>query len=265
MKRATRSAVAAAALAGALMLTACSGGSGGTADGIEVVNEGKLTTCTHLSYKPFQYEEGGEVVGFDVDLVDLVAKDLGVEQEIENTPFETITTGAAFNNEQCDVAAAGMTITDERAKVIDFADPYFKANQSVLAKGDSGIKSEADLAGKKLAAQTGTTGLQYAEEKIKDAEVITYEDLPLSLQAIQNGDVDAVINDNGVLYDFAKENTDYTVGFDIETGESYGIAVKKGNTELKERINEVLKTAKEDGRYAEIYKKWFNTEPPEGF
>lgn len=261
---------AALALSGAALLTLSACGGGGDAEpaataegGIPLVAEGKLTVCTHLSYQPFQFEDGDDIVGFDVDLVDLVAEDLGVEQEIANTPFETITTGAAFNNNECDIAAAGMTITPERAAVIEFSEGYFDANQAVLAKADAGITDEAGLSGKKVAAQTGTTGLAYAEENFGDAEVITYEDLPLSMQALQTGEVDAVVNDNGVLYDFAGDNPEFAVGFDIETGEEYGIAAKQGNTAMIDKVNEVVQAAKDDGRYAEIYEKWFGTQPPQ--
>jgi len=256
------------ALPAALLIALSACGGGGESEpaatgegGVPLLEEGKLKVCTHLSYQPFQFERDGDVVGFDVDLVDLVAEELGVEQEIVNTPFETITTGAAFNTGECDLAAAGMTITPEREEVIEFSEGYFDANQAVLSKADSGISDEAGLAGKKVAAQTGTTGLQYAEENLGDAEVITYEDLPLSLQALQNGEVEAVINDNGVLYDFAKENTDYAVGFDIQTGEQYGIAAKKGNTALIEKVDEVIGAAREDGTYDGIYEEWFGTAP----
>ena len=251
----------------ALTLTACGGGGSESEPaatgegGIPLLEEGKLKVCTDLSYQPFQFERDGDVVGFDVDLVDLVAEELGVEQEIVNTPFETITTGAAFNTGECDLAAAGMTITEERAEVIEFSEGYFDANQAVVAKADANIADEAGLAGVPIAAQTGTTGLQYAEENLSDAEIITYEDLPLSLQALQNGDVEAVINDNGVLYDFAKENPDYAVQFDIETGEEYGIAAKKDNTALIDKVNEVVSAAKEDGTYDSIYEEWFGAAP----
>jgi polar amino acid transport system substrate-binding protein len=97
--------------------------------GEKVITEGKLTVCTHLPYEPFQFKRGGEVVGFDVDLMDLVAEELGVEQTIVNTPFETIETGQAMSTGKCDIAAAGMTITEERARVMDFADPYFQATR----------------------------------------------------------------------------------------------------------------------------------------
>ena len=102
-----------------LVLAGCGGGDeGGTTEsGVELVSAGTLTTCTHLPYEPFQFQEGDEVVGFDVDVVDAVAEDLGVEQEVINVPFETIQSGEALNSRQCDLAAAGMTIKIGRAHV----------------------------------------------------------------------------------------------------------------------------------------------------
>ena len=124
----------------ALVLAGCGedSGDGGAAGGPELVSEGKLINCTGLPYKPFEYEENGDVIGFDVDLVDLVAKKLGVEQEIVDTPFDGIQSGADFNSGKCDISAAGMTINDERKQNIDFSDPYFDATQALVAKKGSG-------------------------------------------------------------------------------------------------------------------------------
>lgn len=154
-----------------------------------------------------------------------------------------------------------MTITPEREEAIDFSDPYFPANQAILTKDDSTAKDEGDLKGFKIAAQAGTTGLDYATENFKDAEVITYEDLPLSLEALKNGQADAVVNDNGVLYDYAANNDGFSVGFDIDTGEHYGIGMKKGNTEMKDAVDETLKEIKDNGEYDKIYEKWFGDAP----
>jgi polar amino acid transport system substrate-binding protein len=231
--------------------------------GVQLVQSGKLVTCTHLSYKPFQFSEGDKTVGFDVDLVDLVAKDLGVTQQIFDTPFETITSGTSFNANQCDLAAAGMTITDERKQAIDFSDPYFNAEQALLVKKGSNLKSLADLKGKKLGVQQDTTGEKYANDNAaaNGYTVVQFEDLPLSETAVRTGAVDAVINDNGVLYDYAKEFPDTEVTTEFPTNEKYGIGVKKGNTALLAKINEVLKKAKESGEYDKIYEKWFGKKP----
>ncbi|MGZ1492160.1 transporter substrate-binding domain-containing protein [Brevibacterium sediminis] len=264
MKR--RSSLAILAAGAMLALSACGGGGdsepAATAEGgVPLVKEGKLTTCTHLSYQPFQFEKDGEVVGFDVDIVDAVAKKLGVEQEIINTSFETITSGAEFNQNKCDVAAAATTIQPKREEAADFSEPYFDANQAILTKADKTAKDEKALKGFKIAAQAGTTGLDYATEHFKDSEVITYEDLPLSLEALKTGQVDAVINDNGVLYNYNTENKGFAIGFDIKTDEHYGISMKKGNTEMKKAVDDTLAEIKDNGEYDKIYKKWFGEAP----
>jgi polar amino acid transport system substrate-binding protein len=255
----------AAAAAAALALSGCATDTETTTteSGANLVEAGTLTVCTHLPYEPFQHTEGGEVVGFDVDLMDLVAEELGVEQKIFDTPFEGIQSGQALNTGKCDVAAAGMTITEERARVIDFSDPYFNATQALLVKKDSGIDSLEALSGKSLAIQEGTTGALYAQENAPDdVELRSFEDLALLQTAVKTGQVDAGINDNGVLYDYVKDNPELDVSTEFDTGEEYGFAVKKdGNDVLLETVNEVLATAQEDGTYDEIYEKWFGDAP----
>jgi polar amino acid transport system substrate-binding protein len=254
------------ALALALAAAGCgkeepAGEGGDKAADVQLVNEGQLTTCTGLPYKPFQYEEGGEVIGFDVDLVDLVAEDLGVKQVIVDTPFDGIQSGADLNAGKCDLAAAGMTITDVREKNLDFSDPYFEATQALVAKKGSGITDLPDLKGKILAVQNGTTGQEYAQKNAKDAELKVFEDLGLLLTAVETGQADAGINDNGVLYDWVKEKTDYEVVKEFATGEEYGIGVKTGNKALLDLINKNIEEAKSSGKYDEIYEKWFGKKP----
>ncbi len=231
--------------------------------GEKLISKDKLTVCTHLPYKPFQFNEGGDVVGFDVDMMDLVAKELGVEQEIIDTPFEGIQSGESLNAGKCDIAAAGMTITEERAKVIDFSDPYFDATQALLVKADSGITSLDDLAGKSIAVQEGTTGEEYVNDNApEDAEIRSFEDLALLTAAVKTGQVDAGVNDNGVLFDYVNQNPDTEVATEFDTGEQYGFAVKlDGNDALLETTNKVIADAKSDGTYDEIFKKWFGDVP----
>ncbi len=251
--------------AAALTLSACGGGGDGgndTATGgdseIKLITDGKLTTCTHLPYKPFQFSEGGETVGFDVDIVDEIAKDLGVEQDIIDTPFEGINTGEDLNTLKCDIAAAGMTITDKREEVLDFSKPYFDATQALLVKADAEYKSLEELSGKKLGVQLSTTGEIYAQDNAPDdVELVQFEDLALLQTAVKTGQVDAGINDNGVLLDFAKDNDDVKVTAEFDTGEQYGLAVKTGNKALLDQANKTLDRIKDDGTYDEIYAKWF--------
>lgn len=233
----------------------------GGAPAVQLVKAGKLTNCTGLPYKPFEFEEGGKVVGFDIGLMDLVAKKLGVTQDIIDTPFDGIQSGADFNSGKCDLSSAGMTITDARKQNIDFSDPYFDATQALLVKKGSGLNDLSKLNGKKLGVQNGTTGQEYATKNAAGAQQVVFEDLGLLLTAVETGQVDAGINDNGVLYDWVKEKTDFEVVKEFDTGEQYGIGMKKGNAELLKVVNEVLKDAKASGEYDTIYEKWFGKKP----
>lgn len=261
---------AAIVAASALALSACANNSATPAaqstanGGATLVAPGKLTVCTHLAYKPFQFTEGGKIVGFDVDLMDLVAKKLGVTQEIVDIEFGQITSGAVFTAKKCDAGAAAITITDERSKASTFSDPYFNSKQALLVKADSGITALKDMKGKMLGVQTDTTGQKYAEEKATEFGYSTkvFDDMPTGSNAVLAGTVDGSMNDNGVLLDFAKDNPTTKVVEEIDTGEHYGFNVGNDNKALATTINEVLATAKSDGTYNEIYKKWFGVDAP---
>ncbi|MFF5517165.1 transporter substrate-binding domain-containing protein [Streptomyces coeruleorubidus] len=251
------------ATAGLLLVAGCTstddGGSGTktAAGGVEVVKAGKLTTCTHLPYPPFQSEIDGKVQGFDVSLVDLVAKDLGVKQDILDTPFENFKTGAFLNSGECDLAAAGMTITEERKKNVDFSDPYFNATQAVLVDKKSGISSFAGLKGRKLGAQAQTTGEDYA--KSKGLDPVSFESSDAVLNGLRTGQVQAVVIDYPVVQGWLKDkaNADaFEVVDNLDTGEQYGFTVKKGNTKLRAAINKALGDAKADGTYKKLYEQW---------
>ena len=262
-----RNAMTALALSitGSLALAACGGDEEEAAapaeGGVELVQPGTLVTCTHLPYEPFQFQESGEIVGFDVDVVDEIAADLGVEQEIVDTPFETIQSGEDLNAGKCDLAAAGMTINEVREENLDFSDPYFDATQALITPVGAGYDSLEDLAGLRLGIQSGTTGAEYAQENATEAELVTYEDLGLLLSAVQTGQVDAGINDNTVLYDFAGDNEDVEVTAEFDTGEQYGIGVRTGNEALLDQVNATLQRIQEDGTYDELYEEWFGTAP----
>jgi len=263
--RRTRVLAATTATAGLLLVAACTssddGGSGSktAAGGVELVKGGQLTTCTHLPYPPFQSEIDGKVQGFDVSLIDLVAKDLGVKQEILDTPFENFKTGAFLNSGECDLAAAGMTITDERKKNVDFSDPYFDATQALLVAKGSGISSLADAKAKKvkLGAQAQTTGEDYV--KAQGFDPVSFESSDAVLNGLRSGQVKAVVIDYPVVQGWLKDkaNADaFQVADNINTGEQYGFTVKKGNTKLRAAINKALSDAKADGTYQKLYEKW---------
>ncbi|MFE7272761.1 transporter substrate-binding domain-containing protein [Streptomyces sp. NPDC057623] len=261
--RRTRVLAATTATAGLVLVAGCSSdgnGGGGTktaAGGVEVVKAGRLTTCTHLPYPPFQSEIDGKVQGFDVSLIDLVADDLGVKQAIVDQPFENFKTGGSLNADQCDLAAAGMTITEERKKNVDFSDPYFEATQAVLVDKKSGISSFADLKGKKVGAQAQTTGEDYA--KSKGLDPVSFESSDAVINGLRTGQVQAVVIDYPVVQGWLKDkaNADaFEVAEQINTGEQYGFTVKKGNTKLREAINKAIADAKADGTYKKLYEKW---------
>jgi polar amino acid transport system substrate-binding protein len=255
----------------ALTVSACgkSSGSGGDAaklDGIKLVKSGKLTTCTHLSYKPFEYKDGTKVVGFDVDLLDLLAKDLGVEQEVISIEWAQITSGAAFQARKCDMGMGAMTITKTRQGALDITQPYMDASQVLLVKKGAPYKSLEDLKGKKVGVQADTTGKDFATAAAtKDGfEVVVFNDLALQTNSVKSGRVDAAINDNGALYNFVTANPDTEVATEFDTGEKYGFAAKKGDPsgdKLVSKFNDLLAKAKSDGTYNTIYKKWFGIEP----
>ncbi|MFI6439821.1 transporter substrate-binding domain-containing protein [Streptomyces sp. NPDC050759] len=263
--RRTRVLAATTATAGLLLVAACTssddGGSGSktAAGGVELVKGGQLTTCTHLPYPPFQSEIDGKVQGFDVSLIDLVAKDLGVKQEILDTPFENFKTGAFLNSGSCDLAAAGMTITEERKKNVDFSDPYFNATQALLVAKGSGISSLAAAKAKKvqLGAQAQTTGEDYV--KSQGFDPVSFESSDAVLNGLRSGQVKAVVIDYPVVQGWLKNkaNADaFQVADNINTGEQYGFTVKKGNTKLLAAVNKALADAKADGTYKKLYEKW---------
>jgi len=227
-----------------------------------LVNPGYLTVGSDIAYPPFEYtdEKTGKYVGFDIDLMTEIAKRMGLKVKFVNTAWDGIIPGLLAKKYDCICSA--MTITEERAKQVDFSDPYFEAKQVIITRTDSDIKGVKDLAGKVVAVQQGTTGdfaaMRLVEKGIK-FKIVRFEGTPEALMAIQKGDADAAIIDNFVAYLAMKENPEiYKVVEDKEFApEYYGIAVNKDNPGLLKKINEVLKEIKQDGTYDKIYKKWF--------
>lgn len=220
----------------------------------------ELMVGSDAAYAPFESETSDKsVVGFDIDIVKAVADKAGLKIKIVNTPWEGL-----FNQLQSgdrDILISAITINDERKKVMDFSDPYFEAVQLIAVPMESKVKSLADLKSLKIGVQTGTSGDEIATKLVgkSNPNVKRFEGIPLALQELTGGGVDAVIADNGVVNNFLANNakTFKTISDDGFSKEHYGIALKKGNSELMGKINGALAKIKADGTYDRIYKKYF--------
>jgi polar amino acid transport system substrate-binding protein len=229
----------------------------------KLVTDGSLTVCTDMPYAPFESMKGGEPVGFDIDLVREVASELGLTLDVVDTDFDAIQSGDALNSDSCDVAISAMTITGERARVLDFSSPYFNASQALVVNKGSGLDSLDALAGLRVGVQGGTTGELYLTDNAPaSAKVMPLEDAAAMGDALETGVVDAAVYDNTVVGDVVASNPDLEVSAEFDTGEQYGMAVKKdGNVDLLRTINDVLATLKRDGGYDKVYTTWFGTAP----
>ncbi|MCC3265565.1 basic amino acid ABC transporter substrate-binding protein [Arthrobacter gengyunqii] len=257
----TRTALAAILAVGALTTTACSGGSGSaeTESGIPIVNDGALTVCSNVPFEPFEYVgEDGEYTGFDMDLSREIAAGMGLELEVQNASFDGLQSGTVLAANQCDLIAAAMTITPEREANLAFSDPYYDSLQSLLVPADSPAKSLEDMSGKRIGIQQGTTGETYARDNApSDTEVIAYQTDADLFQALQAGNIDGVFQDLPVNLKHA-DDKNFSLAGTYSTGESYGLAAKKdGSEKLITEINAQLAEMHSNGKYQEIYDKYF--------
>lgn len=227
-----------------------------------------LVVGTDAAYAPFESQnEKGEIVGFDIEVVQAVAQKAGIEVKFVNTPWEGIFN--TLNQGDRDFLVSAITITDERKQTMDFSAPYFDAQQLIAVKKDSKIASFADLKTLKVGVQNGTTGDEVVTKlQGKDsANIKRFESTPLALKELEGGGVDAVVADNGVVVHYVNNNADSafkTISDNSFASEQYGLAVKKGNTGLLEKLNKGLADMKADGTYNKIYTKYFGAAPQAG-
>jgi polar amino acid transport system substrate-binding protein len=256
---------AARAVGAVLMLTVAAGCAADDGVGVgaipapQVIEKGTLTVCSDMPYEPFESIEKGKPVGFDIDLIREVATDLDLSLDVRDTDFDAIQSGDALNSSRCDLAISAMTITGERARVLDFSSPYFDASQALVVAKGSGIDSLDDLAGRRIGVQGGTTGELYVTDNAPSrAEVMPLEDAAAMEDALTARTVDAAVYDNTVVGDVVTNNPDLVVAAEFDTGEQYGMAVKKnGNVDLLRSINKVLVDLEQNGGYDKIYAAWF--------
>ncbi|WP_104061772.1 ABC transporter substrate-binding protein [Arthrobacter sp. 4R501] len=241
--------------AGALTLTACGGSTtpAATEGGIQLINAGKLTVCSDVPYEPFEFQKDGKIVGFDIDIANEVAKDLGAELSIVDSSFEAIETGTALTG--CDLSISSISITDVRKSVMDFSDPYMDDDLTLVATTASGITDINSAKGKKVGVQQATTGAKYAAENGIDAQ--QFEDSGLLVQALQAGTIDAALGNQSILAYAIKDDAKFERVDDYATGEKLGISIKKGNTAMAEKVNGTLKRLTGDGSLKKFETTWF--------
>ncbi|MBP2662104.1 MAG: glnH [Firmicutes bacterium] len=224
-----------------------------------------LKVGSETTFAPFEFqdEKTKDYVGFDMDLIKAVGKQMGVEVQVQSMGFDGLIPALEAGN--IDAAISGMTITDERAKKVNFSKPYYKSGLSMVVKADNNtLKTFKDLEGKRIAVQIGTTGASEAK-KIKDVKVREFNNAPEAFIELNSGGVDAVVNDLPVneYYIAQAGSKDAKIVGEPLNSEEYGIAVAKKNTELTDKINKAMDELKKNGEYEKIYVKWFGKKPPQ--
>ena len=218
-----------------------------------------IVIATDATWPPMEMvDENKEIVGFDIDLMKAAAEKGGFTVEFQNTAWDGIFAGLAAG--VYDAVISSVTITEERKKTMDFSVPYINAGQIlILPQATSGVDELADLKGKSVGAQIGTTG-SFEVEKISGVELLTYDEIGLAFEDLANGRIDAVVADTPVAADYALMNPNYKGRLKIVgepfTDEFYGVAVKKDNKEILDAINKGLNAILNTDTYKKIENEW---------
>lgn len=240
------------AIAAALMLcTACMSFTGCESQ------KRTLIMATNAEFPPYEYYEGDKVVGIDAEIAAAIAKDMGYTLVIEDMAFDSII--AAVQSGKADIGAAGMTVSEDRLKSIDFSDPYTTASQVIIVKNDSVVATPDDLVGKRVGVQLGTTGDIYSED-IEDVTIERYNKGFEAVQALLQDKIDAVIIDREPAKVYISQNEGLKILDESFTDEEYAIAVAKGNEELLTKVNESIKKLKDSGELQAIIDKYISAE-----
>ena len=253
-----------AAFAMAALMAISAAGCSSTRSIADIQKNGKLMMSTNAEFEPFEYKDGGEVVGIDIEISQKIADAIGVELEVTDIAFDSLI--PALQSGKADIVAAGMTADDERRKNVDFSESYFNASQAIIVTVDSEIAGPEDLEGKTVGVQLGTTGDQYCTNEKGDneytvGEVRRYSKGMEAVSDLMAGRIDAVVIDNFPAQKFVENNADAIKVLDTAlTEEEYAIAVPKGSTELLDKVNEVIGEMKESGELDEIVSKYIAAE-----
>lgn len=238
--------------------TSSAGSSAGSAassskDGYTLVKDGTLTVGTAAEYEPFEYMEDGQYKGFDLDLIQDIAKKLGLTVEFANVDFDTIVPGVS-SGAKYDVGIGAITVTPERKKEVDFTDSYYMDDQAIVTMKDNAditgdnYKEKLDSADAKIAVQSGSTAEAFAKENFPNAELVPFKNATDCFSALQAGQSVALVTNRSVAAQLVATSFDNEqVVKLISTGEEYAIAVNKDNSGLKDAINKALKELTDDG------------------
>ena len=226
---------------------------------LTTVTAGKLTMSTNAAFPPYEMTaDDGSFEGIDIEVAAAIADKLGLELQVDDMDFDAALLAA--QNGKSDMVMAGVTVTDERQKVMDFSDTYAEGIQSVIVPEDSDIASVDDLAGKTIGTQRGTTGYIYCSDDFGEDSVVAYDNGLTAVQALNNGQVDAVVIDNAPAKEFVAANTGLKILDTAYAQEDYAIGVAKGNTALLDAINGALKELQADGTLQSIVDKYIKAE-----
>lgn len=249
--------------AAAAIMTGCSGKESSSEAGGDSQEQEVLTVAMELAYPPFETkDEQGNPSGVSVDFMKDFGEYIGKEIRIENISFDGLI--PSLQTGKADMVMSSMTITEERKETVDFSEPYANALLAVLTNKDSQITSVDDLnqEGKKVAVKTGSTGYLDAQEHLKNAEIIALQDESACVMEVSQGKADGFIYDQLTIYRNWQNNLDTTnaVFIPFQDVEPWGIAVKKGNTELLDQLNDFIETYREDGGFEELTEKYLSEE-----
>lgn len=223
----------------------------------ETAAGGVLVMGTNAEFPPYEFYEDNDIVGIDVEIAKAIAEKMGMELQIEDMAFDAII--PAVTSGKADFGAAGMTVTEERQRSVEFTDTYANSNQVAIVKEDSDIAGSADLEGKTIGVQLGTTGDALATE-IKDATVERYNKGLEAVQSLTQGKIDAVVIDQATAQAFVNKTEGIKILEEKMSEEEYAIAIKKGNTELVEKMNAAIAELKSEGKIDEIVAKYMDAE-----
>lgn len=219
-----------------------------------------LVMATNAEFPPYEFHEGDDVVGIDADIARAIGEEMGMEVKIEDMAFDSII--PAVTSGKADFGTAGMTVTEDRKKNVDFTDTYATATQVIIVKEGSDIAGPDDLTGKKIGVQLGTTGDIYADD-IEDAKVERYNKGFEAVQALTQDKIDAVVIDGEPAKEFVAEADGLKILDEAFTEEEYAIAVAKDNDDLLKKMNEALASLKESGKIDEIVAKYISADKAE--